>query len=396
MRPDSLQHQKLGLKMPELQIKTDKRVCFWGAPRSVPRQNRLTAQCLMETGGNTGNLFIGSGLFNATHAPVREYWDFYKGSPEQFDEMFDVLFIPASNFLFEHTDLSDQYEFFRKTKARMFMFGLGSQVRTLTPIKVPPGTENFIKLVAERSGSIGVRGEITADLVNAMGIRNVQVSGCPSLLQLPSTFSNKPVTLDAAVISGNFTNNARLHAFSSEALRKCESALFADLVKRGGYYVLQNERHEIKLRSILETSELLDDTEQWELNRVCELFDAGAYTQDVIEFVRWNTKLFFSVRDWLQFMSYVDFSFGTRFHGNIAAILAGKPAHIVCHDYRTLELCRFYKLPHSTVNSTDEVFTIADLVLTTDMDAFKQNIPKVLDLNKAFVIENGFEAIVLN
>ena len=42
-------------------------------------------------------------------------------------------------------------------------------------------------------------------------------------------------------------------------------------------------------------------------------------------------------------------SFGTRIHGNIAALIAGTPAFVLAHDARTLELARYFEIPHRAV-----------------------------------------------
>lgn len=49
---------------------------------------------------------------------------------------------------------------------------------------------------------------------------------------------------------------------------------------------------------------------------------------------------------WMAELRERDFAFGTRIHGNIAALLAGTPAVVLVHDSRTLELCRYFGIPH--------------------------------------------------
>src|SRR3712207_6450775 len=49
---------------------------------------------------------------------------------------------------------------------------------------------------------------------------------------------------------------------------------------------------------------------------------------------------------WMEELRAHDFSFGTRIHGNIVALLAGTPSVVLAHDSRTLELCRYHDIPH--------------------------------------------------
>ncbi len=60
-----------------------------------------------------------------------------------------------------------------------------------------------------------------------------------------------------------------------------------------------------------------------------------------------TTISFGTCQDWLEFMrTNVSFSYGTRFHVNMAALLAGRPAMWITHDTRTQELVEYFKLPH--------------------------------------------------
>ena len=49
---------------------------------------------------------------------------------------------------------------------------------------------------------------------------------------------------------------------------------------------------------------------------------------------------------WISELRSYDFAYGTRIHGNIAALLAGTPSVVLVHDSRTLELSRYFELPH--------------------------------------------------
>lgn len=55
-----------------------------------------------------------------------------------------------------------------------------------------------------------------------------------------------------------------------------------------------------------------------------------------------------------------DFSFGSRIHGNIAALPAGTPATVLCGDWRTLELCRYFEIPHQPLDEAAEDPQAAD------------------------------------
>lgn len=61
------------------------------------------------------------------------------------------------------------------------MIGAGAQAYEFGGcIALTEGTRCFLGYVAARSVSIGVRGHYTAEVLARLGIRNVDVIGCPS------------------------------------------------------------------------------------------------------------------------------------------------------------------------------------------------------------------------
>jgi hypothetical protein len=54
---------------------------------------------------------------------------------------------------------------------------------------------------------------------------------------------------------------------------------------------------------------------------------------------------------WMDYLETFDFSFGTRIHGTVAALLAGTPALLLAHDSRTLELANYHDIPYRVLNN---------------------------------------------
>jgi hypothetical protein len=59
-----------------------------------------------------------------------------------------------------------------------------------------------------------------------------------------------------------------------------------------------------------------------------------------------RARLYLDPWPWIEDLRDVDYVFGTRIHGGIAALLAGTPATVLVHDSRTLELARYFAIPH--------------------------------------------------
>ncbi|MBK5218076.1 MAG: polysaccharide pyruvyl transferase family protein [Propionibacteriales bacterium] len=92
---------------------------------------------------------------------------------------------------------------------------------------------------------------------------------------------------------------------------------------------------------------------------------------------------------WFDLLRGYQFSFGTRIHGNIAAILAGTPAMLLAHDSRTLELARYHEIPRRSVRKLPPDVRAADLYEQVDYTAFNAGHRARWEQFAAFLIRNG-------
>ena len=86
-----------------------------------------------------------------------------------------------------------------------------------------------------------------------------------------------------------------------------------------------------------------------------------------------------------------DFSFGTRIHGNIAALLAGTPACVLAHDSRTLEIARYFEIPHRSLRELPADIDAADLYAAADFDAFNAGLPGRFATFAAYLARHGLD-----
>ena len=70
-----------------------------------------------------------------------------------------------------------------------------------------------------------------------------------------------------------------------------------------------------------------------------------------------RTRFYVDPWPWIDDLRDFDFSFGTRIHGTIAALLAGTPAVVLAHDSRTLELARYFDIPHRLMRDAHQTWT---------------------------------------
>lgn len=366
-----------------------KRACFWGAPAHAVTAGSLPAK-LHATGANTGNLFIGNGLFHGLDCASKAFHPGFGAIPaERLHEHFDLVVIPASNFVGNGVDLTDHADYFARSKVPLFCFGLGSQVLPGEELALKPGTERFLRLLSERSGSIGVRGAFTAEVLWNMGIRNLSITGCPSLLSLrPSTIAKLVAARPSlGKVAANFSNNVRRHSISATGMRSSENALFQRLLGENAFYVLQNEAPEMALLGALGRGDAAAAGAV--LPRVAELFDVSGSREDVRRFIEQRMRVFFSVEEWVGCMDTMTGSLGTRFHGNVAALLAGTPALFLVHDMRTLELCELLRVPHLVLDRAVPAEETVERLVSADYRPFARQYARLLVEWRLFLDRNG-------
>jgi tetratricopeptide (TPR) repeat protein len=381
--------------MPQNSIRTikivapDKRVCFFGAPHEV-EQGPLF-EMFRNTGANTGNLFIGNGLRQNTIAGRKDGFPGFGKDPRELEERFDIIFIAAANFISSHDDFTEYYEYFSRVRLPIFCWGLGTQVPPYKPLVMLPGTERFIRLLGERCVSIGVRGVFTAERLAEMGISNVSVVGCPSLLNLSKgnieALATRKPSLDGVAI--HFTNNGRgEHALNAPAMTASENALFRRMLREDSHYVLQNEGAELQYMAAKAAGD--EATMRSYAARIFATFDVPQEDRRRAEaYLRERMRIFFDVPSWRSWIGTMSASVGTRFHGNIGSLLGGTPALFLAHDHRTRELCNLLQVPHVLLDRDFSGDELAERVLSCDYGPFLRRFAELTKEWRSFLTANG-------
>jgi len=221
-----------------------------------------------------------------------------------------------------------------------------------------PSVRQFVRAVLDRGPSIGVRGAFTAEYLERLGFRDVEVIGCPSLFLYGDRLrvTKRAPDLSAAA---PIAINVSPYVAAMGAVVRHHVARYPELT-----YVAQD----------LATLERL----LWG--------DRGAMPADAPDdgiplhtshplYVRNRVRLYVDPWPWIDDLRAMDFSFGTRIHGNIAALLAGTPAVVLAHDSRTLEIARHFDIPHRILRELPADLDAADLYAAADFDAFNAGLP---------------------
>jgi hypothetical protein len=187
-----------------------------------------------------------------------------------------------------------------------------------------------------------VRGEYTADALAHHGVKNVTVTGCPSML-----WNGKPleVTKPEKEVHNIALSSTRADLYEP-VFWDDPSFAVSRMLSRLAYrkdidYVAQTELADMQIAAGETVVSLLDNKRREYLERLFEEKDGAA----ISTYMRKRLKVFFNVESWTSYLAGMDLKIGTRLHGVIASLLAGTPAALVVHDTRTREMARHLRIP---------------------------------------------------
>jgi hypothetical protein len=293
-------------------------------------------------GTNTGNLLFSDSAHKMLTTPratvtsngIRT--DCSAAKAAQINEEYDVFVVPLANAFRPsfRASLDRLSTLIEQLTVPVVVFGVGAQAgadydtEELRPMA--DSVKRFARAVLERSASIGVRGELTASYLNELGFADTDIIGCPSMFLYGDTFPaiREARSFDAASrIALNLSPDALpvgdVSGLAAEAHRR-----FPQLT-----YFAQN---------ISDAQALFWGDTSAEAGRVDDfplLLSHPLFVEDKVT-VPLDPKV------WIEELAGYDFAYGTRIHGNVAALLAGTPSVVLAHDSRTLELCRYFDIPY--------------------------------------------------
>ena len=289
--------------------------------------------------GNAGNLlFLGAAQKLLSAPGVEIEPDLARARPRDADainERFDHYVLPLANSFrpFYEASLLQHAALLSRLRIPVTVLGVAAQgtvagdFSRLRPME--RAIRAFLRAALDRGPSIGVRGELTADYVRGLGFRDIELIGCPSMfVGGPSLPAPRLVELRA---------DARLAMTISPYTAAMGPILRANMARYPNLeYIAQD----------LESLELLLWGVPWKRGGP----DSPLPVHPLHPLIRdGRTRLFLDPWPWVEYLRAIAASFGSRIHGSIAAVLAGTPVVVLPHDSRTLELARYFDIPHRLV-----------------------------------------------
>ena len=339
---------------------------------------------MIKTSSNTGNLFFADALERQIDKE-----SLIRGNLHNIDRVkdkVDSIVIPAANWLKPGNNFLGNYAAaIEKTDLPCVVVGLGAQSLDMaTPPKLNEGTQRFLKVISERSKQIGVRGELSAETVRRYGIQNVTVTGCPSLfwsLKAHIHIDHCKNRASELKIATNASRKRKIRAQLNEKKLSIERQLYLEtLYRNDSFFVAQTEMCEIEI-ALSGSYAHANDEERLQFE------DFVGVAPEMLSAEKF--RVFDDIANWVDALSTVDMTIGTRLHGCIMALMANKPAFLITIDARTQELAEFLRLPHCTVQSMPDNLCIEKIYDEYDSSELVSNYPDLLARYREFLENNG-------
>lgn len=328
--------------------------------------------------GNTGNLMFLNGCkyIASTSGNICDFYDWYKMRDdasrykEEINENYDAVICPMANILQGNVDfIWDIINLLKGISIPIYCLGIGisnsenSKINELCTLIQEPVLE-LIRIVDASGGKFACRGYITQEVLAKIGGTgsegSVVVTGCPSMYQngLLHIDKKEKTQLKVAVNGGNKN-------FKERFIRdffKSESTVYIDQDE----YCRALYGDDVELSTLMKRS----------------YFGTRLLSEGRI-------KLFYYLPAWYSYIkNNVDFVFGSRIHGNLVALLAGKPAMVYLPpnaDLRVKELAEFFEVP-VTRKSNKDMYALYE---EADYTLFNKNFEKKFNDFERFLVENN-------
>lgn len=322
---------------------------------TIINQNRI--------GGNVGNLIYAYGLYRALMVSddtefIPDCYRYPLSQIDKYNEECDRYIIAFADMFRPQSvkKMEEMTTFIEKLKIPCIITGVGIRASLDTDIREGYPFDDTVKAllnaVLDKSALIGVRGEVTGEYLKSLGYiegKHYTVIGCPSMYGFGRTLKRSELKIpdENSVFSVNMSVMAPTNTinFLTKILREYPKS----------YFLPQRQAELWTLYTGL----------PYVHKRDCPSYPT--HISDPI-YQEGRVKFFLHAKAWMDFLSGMEFSVGSRMHGNIAAIQAGIPCLLIPHDMRMKELVDYHQLPHVMATEVDENWTLEQLIAHADFE----------------------------
>lgn len=375
-------------------------------PISYKTENEQFAR----NGGNIGNKVFTQAIYNMLNiqentielVELNDELEIVNYTIDEINEQFDLFVFATVIFGVDYVmrrNIQTYTRIVKGLKIPVFCFSVGTQIESYDNMnKLIDGTKDvateFISSVIKTNGYMALRGYFTKEYFDRLGFKSFEVTGCPSMFQNGREFSieKKNILVDDFRVSINGNVNFLKTNFVRYNMKKYKEANYLDQDE----FVSLIYGNDIQSMGIKESLELF-----------------SRYSYEGLElFANQRVKMICNFSEWKDYFrnNQITFSFGSRIHGNIIAILSKVPSMVCYCDSRTREMAEFFNIPSVDINSLGkkdlyELYSSADYskfnngygdkLENLDRILSQCDIPHDIDCNKAKskddIIEHYYE-----
>lgn len=343
-------------------------------------------------GHNMGNMLFYGSVFNAIKANKENIIETSRKISDINNANYYLM--PHANLFYKYfsKNIENHIKRLRQIKTPTIVVGVGYQSSVGSDgverenLELNKLVKEFVKIVLDKSSSIGVRGYITKRYLLNLGFAesDVDVIGCPSVRFFGSDFNitkrDYPSFSPEMKIAVNYTPTRYSSAWGSVI-----SDIF--LKYKNSYAILQDKYEINNLKGKFKNIVLPEIPKQ-----VQALRDIPVMPDHPV-FKNNKGRIFTNPNQWFSSMGTFDFSIGTRIHGNIASILAGTPSLVIAIDTRTLELAEYFKIPYVKLSDLNNYHNLESFYnkAVEGMPKFYENYSNILKDYYRFFNKNGIK-----
>ena len=308
-------------------------------------------------------------------------------SLDRLREEYDYVLLRGSNYIHGEMEWHDTAAVLKKLGLPVIAFGIGAQAPVKGLMELSESTKEVLRVIADLSTSIGVRGAFSAEVLADIGIDNVRIVGCPTAFRgLNPDLNIKLGPLEGIEKVGITIRRevSPTYAQNIERYLTFHRDLVKSLARRFDTTLMaQGEVEEKKL--VFGTD---DQKEEAMASLRANGWASKWFLDDEIERL-YRERLFYSdvVTDYETLVRKQDLVLGYRLHGNLMALANGVPSIYFTYDSRTTEFAETFQIPSFDV-FRDGTFVLEDYWEPWRFDAFNAAWRDVYDETRRFLVEN--------
>lgn len=340
---------------------------------------------------NIGDAFVFDSslkLLNYDHLDALEIAKPNMADIDRINAEYDYVFLRGSNYIHSEMNWERAIDVLKKLRIPVIAWGIGAQAPVKGKLELSEQTKTVLRLMADSTTSIGVRGAYSAQVLWDLGIKNVRIVGCPTAFRRNNPeLEIKLPRLDAIRTAGITVRRevSRTYARNVERYLTFHRDMVKEMASR--FDVVLMAQGEVEEKKIV-----FGTPEQREEAFAALKSNAWVgpwYLDETMEKLH-RERLFYSdvVADYEDLVQQKDLVLGYRLHGNLMALANGTPSIYFTYDSRTVEFAETYQIPSFDVFS-GKAFSLEEYWDQSLFDKFNRAYRFMYREMRQFLVENG-------